>query len=162
LNGLDYLQKYNLGDYEAINWLNSNVSGTPVIVEAVGSNDINGTPNLQGDYSDYGRVSAYTGLPTIMAWVGHEYQWRVNWMTKDNNSTDFNRRTSDIISIYTSSSQAEVLALLARYNAQYIYVGDLERLAFSATYYPNVNLTRFASFMKIAYQKDGVTIYQVK
>ena len=38
----------------------------------------------------------------------------------------------------------------------------LEKVAFSTTYYPNVNLTRFASFMKIAYQKDGVTIYQVK
>ncbi|MDQ6659979.1 MAG: DUF2298 domain-containing protein, partial [Chloroflexota bacterium] len=85
LDGLDYLQftgPQGKADYAAIRWLNSHVSGDPVIVEAVGL-----------DYSGYGRVSAFTGLPTIMGWVGHEYQWRVNWLNNDANAADFANRS---------------------------------------------------------------------
>ena len=31
---------------------------------------------LGGDYTDYGRVSAITGMPTAIGWQGHELQWR--------------------------------------------------------------------------------------
>ncbi|HLI69687.1 MAG TPA: DUF2298 domain-containing protein [Ktedonobacteraceae bacterium] len=146
LNGLDYLSTTDPADYAAINWINSNITGNPVIVEAFGA-----------DYSNYGRISAFTGLPTIMGWAGHEVQWRVNWMAKSSlNSADFLRRSGDISQIYTNTSPQVVLALMARYHAQYLYVGPLEEAT-----YVGVNLQRFRSFMKIVYQKDGVTIYQV-
>src|SRR5256884_1452744 len=66
LDGLNYLQTCKFpncdydtsGDYAAIRWLNSHVSGDPVIVEAVGD-----------DYTSYGRMSAFTGLPSPMGWV---------------------------------------------------------------------------------------------
>jgi uncharacterized membrane protein len=146
LDGLNYLQSYNLGDYTAIRWLNSHVSGDPVIVEAIGP-----------DYSDYARVSAFTGLPTPMGWVGHEYQWRVNWLNRDFNSVEFNRRSADIDSIYTDTRPAVVLSLMLRYQAQYLYVGSLEQAK-----YPNANLHRFSTFMKVVYSDYGVTIYQVE
>jgi uncharacterized membrane protein len=154
LDGINYLQNctipecdYNTsGDYAAIRWLNSNVSGNPVIVEAVGD-----------DYSSYGRISAFTGLPTIMGWVGHEYQWRVNWLNKDQNAVDFNSRGGDVISIYTDPHPAVVLNLLARYHAQYLYVGQLEQLK-----YQKADLHRFAAFMQVVYSANGVTIYKVK
>jgi YYY domain-containing protein len=154
LDGMNYLQNcptfqcgYNTtGDYYAIRWINSNISGDPVIVEAVGN-----------DYSMYGRVSIFTGLPTIMGWVGHEYQWRVNWLNNGLNGVDFNSRKTDVATIYTSPDASVVLRLLARYHAQYLYVGELEREA-----YPGANLQRFGAFMNIVYAADGVTIYQVK
>ena len=65
LNGLAQINRFNPDEYAAIMWLRENVTGTPVITEAVG-----------GQYSNYGRVSANTGLPTILGWAGHEYQWR--------------------------------------------------------------------------------------
>lgn len=154
LDGINYLQNCTIpdcdydtsGDYAAIRWLNSNVSGNPVIVEAVGD-----------DYSSYGRISAFTGLPTIMGWVGHEYQWRVNWLNKGLNAVDFNNRGADVVSIYTDPHPAVVLSLLARYQAQYLYVGQLERLK-----YPKADLHRFAAFMQVVYSAQGVTIYKVK
>jgi uncharacterized membrane protein len=67
LNGLAQVSRFNSGEYEALMWLRENVVGAPVILEAVG-----------GSYSPegHGRVSASTGLPTLLGWPGHEYQWR--------------------------------------------------------------------------------------
>lgn len=148
LDGLTYLQSVpdEPGDYAAIRWINANIQGDPVIVEAVGS-----------DYSEYARVSAFTGLPTIMGWVGHEYQWRVNWLNKPQNALDFNRRSGDVDTIYTNPNPSVVLSTMARYHAEYLYVGTLERVK-----YPTTDLTRFKTFMQIVYNADGVTIYKVK
>jgi len=153
LDGLDYLQNcplymcgYNTtGDYYAIRWINSHIQGDPVLVEAVGS-----------DYTMYGRISAFTGLPTIMGWVGHEYQWRVTWLNNPLNAVDFYRRQSDVQTIYTNSSPKVVLDVMARYNAQYLYVGALERQQ-----YPGADLNRFGAYMQIVYSANGVTIYKV-
>jgi YYY domain-containing protein len=161
LDGLTYLQNcrppdldpdpvpfctYDVSsDYAAIRWINANIQGDPVIVEATGN-----------DYSLYGRVSAFTGLPTIMGWVGHEYQWRVNWLNNALNAADFYRRTADIDAIYTSPDANLVLTTMARYQARYLYVGPLERIK-----YPHVNLQRFSAFMQVVYNAAGVTIYKV-
>ena len=148
LDGLNYLQSYDPGDYAAIRWLNSHVQGGPVIVEAF---------NPQGgDYSDYGRISAFTGLPTLMGWAGHEYQWRVNWLNDAYNANDFYHRGADISAIYTNPNPDTVLSLMNRYNAHYLYVGSLEK-----TTYPQANLNRFSGFMQRVYSANGVTIYRV-
>lgn len=153
LDGINYLQNCNVpdcdyntsGDYAAIRWLNSHVSGAPVIVEAVGD-----------DYSSYARISAFTGLPTPMGWVGHEYQWRVNWLNNGLNAVDFDSRKSDVDTIYTDPHPAVVMSLLARYHVQYLYVGLLEQMK-----YPAANLHRFSAFLHVVYSANGVTIYQV-
>jgi uncharacterized membrane protein len=148
LDGLNYLQSYDPSDYAAIKWLNSHIQGDPVIVEAY---DPKG-----GDYSDYGRISALTGLPTLMGWGGHEYQWRVNWLNNAYNANDYYLRGSDINAIYTNSNPSVVLALMNRYNAVYLYVGPLEQSS-----YPGANLHRFSSFMQTVYSANDVTIYRV-
>ncbi|HLI07520.1 MAG TPA: DUF2298 domain-containing protein [Ktedonobacteraceae bacterium] len=146
LDGLAYMKTYSPGDYGAITWLNTHVSGDPVIIEAVGP-----------DYSDYARISAFTGLPTPMGWVGHEYQWRVNWLNEGNNAIDFNRRSSDIDTIYTSTNPQVVLSLMNYYHAQYLIVGALEKAK-----YPKANLQRFSAYMQVVYSAYGDTIYKVK
>jgi YYY domain-containing protein len=148
LDGLNYLQSYDPSDYAAIRWLNSHVQGSPVIVEAFNP--------LGGDYSDYGRISAFTGLPTLMGWVGHEYQWRVNWLNNAYNAADFYRRGADINAIYTNTNPDTVLSLMNQYNAHYLYVGPLEK-----TTYTQANLNRFSTFMQTIYSAKDVTIYQV-
>jgi len=148
LDGLNYLQSYDPSDYAAIRWLNSHVQGSPVIVEAFNP--------LGGDYSDYGRISAFTGLPTLMGWVGHEYQWRVNWLNNAYNAADFYRRGADINAIYTNTNPNTVLSLMNQCNAHYLYVGPLEK-----TTYPRANLNRFSTFMQTIYSANGVTIYRV-
>ena len=148
LDGFTYMQSYSPGDYAAINWLNSHVQGTPVIVEAYGPSG--------GDYSDYGRISVFTGLPTLMGWVGHEYQWRVNWLNNTSNMTDFYRRGTDINTIYTSTDSQVVLGLLTYYHVKYLYVGGLE-----ISTYLGANLSRFRQFLPVVYSAQGVTIYEV-
>lgn len=65
LNGTSYLNSLYLNDYLAIQWINKNIKGQPVILEA------------QGDsYTDYARISANTGLPTVLGWTVHEWLWR--------------------------------------------------------------------------------------
>lgn len=152
LDGMTYLQDVPelSGDYPAIRWLNANVTGTPVIVEAV---DPKG-----GDYTNYSRISAFTGLPTIMGWVGHEYQWRVTWLDQNaTNAANFNSRSTDVSDIYSDPDTQRVEALLAHYHAEYLYVGEMERMT-----YPNADLSRFSNFMQVVYHADGVTIYKVK
>lgn len=155
LDGLTYLKTdpANPGDYDAIRWLNANVQGDPVIVESIGGDN----NNVGGDYSNYARISAFTGLPTPMGWLGHEYQWRVRWLDNPANNAEFQRRIADVDSIYTATDSTTVLAVMAHYNAQYLYVGPLEYAK-----YPKTNLHRFSSFMQVVYNAEGVTIYRVK
>jgi YYY domain-containing protein len=152
LDGMTYLKNVGelTGDYDAIKWLNANVTGTPVIVEAVASDG--------GDYTNYSRISAFTGLPTIMGWVGHEYQWRVTWLNQSlANSANFNSRSTDVSEIYSDPNNQQVESLFAKYHVEYLYVGALERST-----YPKANLNRFSSFMQVVYKAEGVTIYKVR
>ncbi len=148
LDGLSYLQtdSANPGDYNAILWLNKNVQGDPVIIESVGN-----------DYSNSGRISVFTGLPTLMGWVGHEYQWRANWINAPTNYTEFQRRGADVDTIYTNMNADTVLSVMNYYHAQYLYVGPLEYMKYHA-----VNLHRFSTYMQVVYNKDGVTIYKIR
>jgi uncharacterized membrane protein len=133
------------GDYEAIRWLNANIQGDPIIVEA-----------YKDDYSLYSRVSAFTGLPTLMGWSGHEVQWRMGWLKNSANAASFNQRLADIDTIYTSASNQQVVDIMRHYNAQYLYVGPMEHVK-----YTTADLTRFARFMQVVYQAKGVTIYKL-
>ncbi|GER89597.1 hypothetical protein KDW_37590 [Dictyobacter vulcani] len=149
LDGLNYLKDEGAipGDYDALRWLNSHISGSPVIVEAVGD-----------DYTGFARISALTGLPTIMGWIGHEYQWRVQWFNSNpDNATDFDRRKTDVSQIYSDPNPQNVLATMKRYHAQYIYVGALEHAT-----YAGAKLDRFADFMQVVYHTKDVTIYKVR
>ncbi|HEY7835450.1 MAG TPA: DUF2298 domain-containing protein [Ktedonobacterales bacterium] len=150
LDGTAYMANdpLNAGDAQAIAWLNNpaHVAGDPVIVEAAG-----------GEYSHYGRVSAFTGLPTILNWSGHEYQWRANWLRDPSHAGEVDQRTNAINQIYTNTNPQVVLQMLEQYHARYVYVGAAERAT-----YPTADLSRFARFLRTVYSAGGVTIYAVK
>ena len=95
-------------DYLATKWLNENISGNPVVLEANGDS-----------YTDYQRVSVITGLPTVLGWRTHEWLWKSNPQILD-------VRAADIQTIYTSTNEDEVRDLISFYNISYIYVGKLE------------------------------------
>ena len=110
--GLDataYLETTFPEDAAAICWLNDNVTGDPVVLEANGDS-----------YSDYERVSAMTGLPTVLGWYVHEWLWR-------DDTGALNERAQEVETIYTSTNQEEVKALLEKYQVEYIFVGARER-----------------------------------
>lgn len=139
LNGLAFLERANPAEKAAVDWLNHEVKGSPVIVEAVGR-----------DYSDYGRISSYTGLPAVLGWFEHEWQWR-------GNPSYLRNRERDVDLIYRSSDVDEVQRLLDKYGASFLYVGSLER-----TKYGEESVSKFARFLEVAFQQDEEIIYKVK
>jgi YYY domain-containing protein len=141
LDGTAYLAQSQPEDYAAIAWLNENVGDAPVILE---------TPGEGGSSYVYeGRVSALTGLPTLLGWAGHEGQWRGSYEIQ-------NTREPDILTIYSTLDPGVAEALLREYGVAYVYVGPLER----SKYDPRA-LTKFGRFMEIVYQEAGVTIYKM-
>jgi YYY domain-containing protein len=133
----------NSGDNVAIRWLNAHIDGSPVIVEAPGA-----------EYSHCSRISAFTGLPTVMGWSGHEVQWRVNWLAQPGNEATINERLDAVNQIYTNPDQSTVMGLLRRYHVRLLYVGAAERQT-----YNGADLDRYASYLRVVYQHAGVTIY---
>jgi uncharacterized membrane protein len=125
-------------EYDAIRWLNRNVSGTPVILEATGDG-----------YTDYARISSRTGLPTVLGWPHHERTWR-------GSDEPLNGRQEDVRQAYTSTSPREAKDILEKYDVEYVYVGYLEKEA-----YGEAGLAKFSTFMEVAYRNDGVIIYRM-
>ena len=85
LNATAFLETDFPEDVNGIRWLKENISDAPVVLEANGDS-----------YSEYERVSAMTGLPTIMGWYVHEWLWR-------GNLSDLNAKIEEIQEIYTST-----------------------------------------------------------
>jgi YYY domain-containing protein len=142
LDGTEYLAESHPFDYEAIAWLNANVEGAPVILEAPGTGG--------SSYVYEGRVSALTGLPTLLGWGGHENQWRGSYEIQAS-------REPDIETLYSTFEPQEALTLIDKYDITYVYVGPLERETYDAR-----GLAKFESFMDVVYRNDGVTIYQAR
>ncbi len=101
-------------DYEGIQWLQSNVQGSPIILEGV-------TPT----YRWGGRISINTGLPTVIGWQWHQEQQRWDYRQ------EVGERIRDVQTIYNTLDSREALLLMRKYGVQYVYVGELERLYFS-------------------------------
>lgn len=138
LDGLAYLWSTRPDEAAALDWLWANVRGTPVIVEAVGPS-----------YSEFGRVSARTGLPTILGWPGHEVQWR-------GSDRFFRGREADVAEIYGGRDPVRLRELLARYRVRYVYFGELER----AHYGPGA-VEWLASQLRPVFRQGAVFIFEV-
>ena len=133
-------------DLEGIRWLRENADGSPVVLEA-------STPSRYR-YRWNGRISVYTGLPTIAGWQWHQEQqrWDYQWAIRE--------RIQDIDLIYETTDPEEALSLLRKYDVGYVYVGELERIS-----YPGGGLKKFDSELsgdldRIEVNED-VTIYRV-
>lgn len=98
-------------DYRAIQWVQENVFGTPVIVEA-------NTP----EYRWGSRFSIYTGLPGVIGWNWHQRQQRGT-----SGDPSVVERVNEITSFYTNSSVEDALDFLDKYGVGYVIVGRLER-----------------------------------
>lgn len=139
LDGTAYLDRQQPGDAGAIAWLRANVPGNAVVLEASG-----------GSYSYAGRISAQTGLPTLLGWDGHELQWRGDTVEQD-------KRRPDIERIYRGAPVGELQALLEKWSIDYVLVGQHERATFGVT--PQAE-ARLAEAMDLVYDAEGVRIYQ--
>jgi uncharacterized membrane protein len=70
LDGLAFARERYPDEAAAIDWLAANAAPGDVIVEAPGC-----SYQPVGDLPT-NRISAYTGIPAVIGWPGHEQQWR--------------------------------------------------------------------------------------
>jgi len=112
LDGLLFLEKLYPGDFSAVQWLNANTRGQPVILEANGDS-----------YTNYGRISMATGLPTVQGWFVHEWLWR-------GSAEMISERVNEVATVYESDDLHATQAILVKYQIQYIIIGKLERDTF--------------------------------
>lgn len=140
LNATAFLETDFVEDAGAIRWLKENIQDSPVVLEANGDS-----------YSNYERVSAMTGLPTVMGWYVHEWLWR-------NDVADLNEKSAEIETIYTSTDTQRVQELIKKYDIFYIFVGSCER----EKYGENLNNAGLESLGEIVYQDPNYETYIVK
>ncbi len=110
LNGIRFVKRYYPTDYRIIRYINNNIKGHPGIVEATGKD---------GAYTYYGRISTYTGLPTIMGWRMHELVWRGYIPEGD-------ERLTAIRDLYTKDMK-EKERIILKYKIKYMIIGNLEK-----------------------------------
>ncbi len=140
LDGMDYMQysvQYegeNAGfspftlaeDYAMIRWLQDNVQGTPVILEGLGTDT---------QYRWNGRISIYTGLPTVVGWNFHQRQQR----TLEAMGREVEMRNANVNAFYQTSNIGFAWRLLQLHDVQYLIVGRMEQ-----AYYLASGLEKFA------------------
>jgi YYY domain-containing protein len=139
LDGLAYVRRIQPDEYEAIQYLKNDVKGTPVIMEAV-----------TDSYQAGGRISAFTGLPTILGWVTQEYYFRGSY-------EPWTHRREEVARAYQTSSPEEAAEILSKYDVEYVFVGRTE-----TQQYGELGVDKFDRFMDVVFQKDEVTIYKAR
>ncbi len=151
LNLKDFLIITNLYviDYQYINniyqhyiidiqYIKKNISGQPVILEA------------QGDsYTDYARISANTGLPTVLGWTVHEWLWRGSYDVPA-------PRIAEVKNVYESKDVSQTKNILKKYKVEYVYIGDLEREK-----YQDINESKFDKLGKIVFKSNSSKLYKL-
>ena len=139
LMGDRFLERNESADYRGIEWLKQNAVGRPVVVEAVG-----------GSYTEHTRVATFSGLPTIIGWVGHEAQWR-------GDHPEYGPRQQAVDTIYRSDNHEEIMRILRQYRVQYVFFGSLERAKYGGD-----AQARLDRHLTAVYSRSGTTIYMVE
>jgi len=139
LNGLNYLKTLYPDNFAAINWINKNISGQPIMLEAAGDS-----------YTTFNQISSATGLPTVEGWIVHEWLWRGGYSQPA-------ARQQDVATVYESQDLDKIKKVLEKYKVQYIFVGAKE-----FEKYPKLDQNKFQKLSgKIVFQSGKTTIYQL-
>lgn len=137
LDGLAFARSQLTDEYVVIDWLRTHAGANERIMELPG-----------GQYSAGDRASAWTGVPTVIGWGGHEIQW-------GRSGTAIAARQADVDKAYSTDSLDEALQILQKYDVTYIYVGLQER-----TKYQPQSLAKFEAFESVI-RNGAAVLYRV-
>ena len=138
LDGIAHLATYEPGEHAAILWVRDNAQPGDAILEAVGD-----------DYGPHGRVAAFTGVPTVLGWPGHELQWR-------GSSGAQGRRAEEVAAFYREGDVVRARETLERYDIRYVILGPRERATYGIE-----GLETLSALLDPVFSAHGVTIYEV-
>lgn len=138
-------------DYQAIRWLQDNVQGSPVILEAAPA-------GVQ--YTWLSRMTIYTGLPGVVGWQWHQQQQRLQF------SQQAIDRGLEVDAFFNTLDRNAAQTFLRKYGVRYIIVGQLERSKYTPfdPAVPN-GLTKFEGLNGVlwneVYRSGETVIYEV-
>lgn len=139
LNGKQDFYLYSPDEMLAADWLQKAPLG--VIAEAVS--------DTGGSYTTYNMISTFSGMPTVLGWVGHESQWRGGY-------TEIGSRQNDLRELYSTASWEKAKTVIDMYNIRYIVVGELERQTYM------VDESKFEANLVKVFDTNSVDIYEVR
>jgi YYY domain-containing protein len=141
LDGRAYLRAQAPAEYGAYLWLKQHGRPDDVIIEAYGE-DFDASTS---------RLSAWTGIPTLLGWPGHEAQWR-------GDDHEVARRMRDIDALYTTGDRDHFLALARSYGATYFFVGSYERAKYGVD---EGRIAWYAQFLPMAHGQDQAALFGI-
>ena len=133
-------------DHALIRWLQEEVEGAPVILEGHGS-----------EYRWGGRISIYTGLPSVLGWRFHQTQQR----SLPQQSLFIDQRRANVNGLYSTIDSDVAWKMLRFYDVRYVVVGGLER-----AWYPAEGLAKFEEMvgqgrLRRVFEQGQATLYEV-
>lgn len=140
LSGIAYLQQADPALGAAVEWARTNLDPEEhVLVQSIGE-----------AYSSSNRLASYSAIPTLLAWPGHERQWR--------GEIGETARREAVDLIYAGTPE-EMRAALDLWGVTHVYVGREERIAYGTDV-----ATRFRAFdiaFEVTFTTGEATIYSV-
>jgi uncharacterized membrane protein len=101
-------------DYEIIRFMQEEVEGSPVIIEAQ-----SGLITYQWG----ARIAMFTGLPTVMGWDNHQRQQR----SLAPMPQMVNQRTANVNAFFTTTNIRDAERILRHYGVEYVILGAYEQ-----------------------------------
>ena len=160
---IPYVTQYENGgeaslapDAAVIRWLQDNVEGSPVIMEAQATREY-----LWGN-----RMSVYTGLPTVVAWRWHQAQQR---MVMPAGTVEM--RQQDVRDFYNTPNSEYAWMILEKYDVEYVILTPYELLYMPAVQegrkatapaYFKFNTLVDEGRLEVVYERDGARVFRVK
>ncbi|MBC7235782.1 MAG: hypothetical protein H5T69_08055 [Chloroflexi bacterium] len=141
LDGTAYLERTNPPEYGVLQWLQEHARPGDVLALA---------PGEEYDAST-SRLAAFTGLPTILGWPGHEVQWR-------GDEAEVRQRLADLETIFTSGDRERVLELLQRYKVTYLLIDPWAIERYKLT---DAQVTTLDAFLILRYRNGPYRLYAV-
>ena len=122
----------------AIDWLSQSAPGT-ILVEGA----------EPGGYNEGGRIAAASGVPTLVAWPGHQLIWR-------GDIPAIVERLTSVEAVYVGGERSELRRILGAFHVRYIVVGAYERRLYGEDV-----ATRFSTEFPVVFERPGITIFEV-
>lgn len=102
-----------------------------------------------GSYTTHNLISAFSGMPSVLGWVGHEHQWR-------GGGNEVGTRQQDLRELYNSKNSERVFEIIEQYNIRYIVFGNYEREVYRVTE------PLFTQLFDAVFKTESVMIYEVR
>jgi uncharacterized membrane protein len=114
LDGLRFVEKKLPGEHSVVAYLKQlPITSNATLIEADGDS-----------YSLAGRLSALTGVPSVLGWHTHEWLWR-----GDKDAVE--RRKQDVAAFYSASVPSRACEIASKYGVTHFMIGAVERDRFS-------------------------------